>query len=330
MSRSNSKKLKLSQNIVAKSNSFSMAKLSQGLTLCQTQLLMYAIFATQKQKDNIECEFKKSDFEKQFNISQLRTNVADKDAKRLASLLFSTQDLENEKFAYYTVFQYIKYDKGTFNFKWSDFMIPHILDLKERYVITDFEVTSKFVSAFSWSLYDFIKANYGKWFSTLSKEAVLRLFSVESKKSYSNTGALKKNVLDVAIAELNAKTELNINYEEKRKGRSIIGFTLKWSVGTVEMSATAEQMEQIKMYIDTIEDDAAKYMRLKNVDRFNRARELMITVADYSATLDDIDLTAEKANSLILKLKAIFKELERIVKDDNENRYVPYNWLEED
>lgn len=329
MSRSNSKTLTLSQNIVAKSNSFSMAKLSQGLTLCQTQLLMYAIFATQKKQDNIECEFKKSDFEKQFNLKQLRTNVADKDAQRLVSLSFSTQDLENEKFAYYTIFQYIKYDRGIFKFKWSDVMIPHILDLKERYIITDFEITSKFTSAFSWSLYDFIKANYGKWFISLSKEATLRLFNVEEKKSYTNhTGIFKKNVLDIAIAELNKHTELSVSYEEKRQGRSIIGFTLKWSVGKVELSATTEQMEQIHMYITTIEDDAAKYMRLKNPERFNRARELMIAVADYSANIDE-NLSADEANRVILRLKSTFNELERIVKEDLENKIILYNWLED-
>ena len=63
-------------------------------------------------------------------------------------------------------------------------MIPHILELKEKFIITDLTITSQFKSGFSWTLYDYIKAHYGYWHKPLSKDALMRLFGVENKKTY--------------------------------------------------------------------------------------------------------------------------------------------------
>ena len=61
-------------------------------------------------------------------------------------------------------------------------MIPHILELKEKYIITDLTITSQFKSGFSWTLYEYLKAHYGYWHKPISKEALMRLFGVERKR----------------------------------------------------------------------------------------------------------------------------------------------------
>src|SRR3954453_13770089 len=108
-----------------------MAKLNHGLTLNQMQLLAYAIFSTQQ---NGATEFHKADFEKKFNIEKYQTIHAKEDARRLLDLKFSIEDLKNDCFEYYNVFQSIKYNKGLFRFKWTEDMVPHILELKEKYI----------------------------------------------------------------------------------------------------------------------------------------------------------------------------------------------------
>ena len=66
MGRRNEKKQIINyENSIKKSNELSMAKLSQGLTLNQMQLLAYAIYSTQQ---NGKTEFHKADFEKKFDI----------------------------------------------------------------------------------------------------------------------------------------------------------------------------------------------------------------------------------------------------------------------
>src|SRR3954470_7512571 len=110
MVRKNNKKQLISyEDSIKKSNKLSMAKLNQGLTLNQMQLLAYAIYSTQQDG---KTEFIKADFEKKFGIERYQTQHAKEDAQRLLDLKFSIEDLENDYFEYCNVFQSIKYDRG--------------------------------------------------------------------------------------------------------------------------------------------------------------------------------------------------------------------------
>ena len=197
------------KDMMRKSNELSMAKLSHGLSLNQTQLLAFAIFVTQK---NEETRFNKSDFEERFEIGKYNAKYAREDIKKLQPLYYEVDRFAKQNFyEIVNIFQEIKYDDGVFSFVWSEKIMPHILDLKERYVLTDLSITSKFRSSFSWILYDYIRGNYGRWHAPVSKAFLMQLFGVEDKKSYiTNTGAFKKMVLDIAIKELNEHTELNV------------------------------------------------------------------------------------------------------------------------
>lgn len=205
-----------------------MAKLYTGLTLNQVQLLAFAIYATQQK--NVTT-FQRRDFLKRFELVQYSVTEINVDVERIFNLHFSTLDLEKEKFSYQHIFQSIRYDKGMFEFKWADSVLPHILSLKSNCVVTDLNITSQFKSSFSWALYEYLKAHYGYWHKELSKEALLRLFGVDKNKSYvGNTALFKKYVLDVAIKEIVTFTEIAVSYKEKKSGRSIIGFDIIWSI----------------------------------------------------------------------------------------------------
>src|SRR5690625_6308493 len=93
------------------------------------QLMEYANYCTQKDG---KTEFIKADFEKKFGIEKYQTVHAKDDARRLLDLKFSAEDLENNYFEYWNVFQGIRYKEGLFSFKWSDDMVPHILELKVK------------------------------------------------------------------------------------------------------------------------------------------------------------------------------------------------------
>nr|WP_228721799.1 replication initiation protein RepM [Psychrobacter sp.]QJS05084.1 replication protein, Rep3 superfamily [Psychrobacter sp.] len=61
------------------------------------------------------------------------------------------------------------------------------------------------------------------------------LFELESFRSqvglgvndYKKMNDFKKRVLDLAVAEINEKTDLNVDYEQEKKGRQIVGFNFK-------------------------------------------------------------------------------------------------------
>jgi plasmid replication initiation protein len=329
MVRKNNKKQLISyEDSIKKSNKLSMAKLNQGLTLNQMQLLAYAIYSTQQDG---KTEFIKADFEKKFGIEKYQTRHAKEDAQRLLDLKFSIEDLENNYFEYYNVFQSIKYDNGLFRFKWTDDMVPHILELKEKYITTDLTITSKFKSGFSWTLYEYLKAHYGYWHKPISKDALMRLFSVEKKKTYQrNTGDFKKTVLDVAIAEINQYTEFKVWYVEEKKGRTIVGFDLHWSTGEKVDSATKKQIKELEIILNAIHEDMFKYINLRNDESRQTAIELVKAAEMMNVyTEEPICITKERAGRLIMDANWTLRELERLLEADKKLKPVFYNWLEE-
>src|SRR5699024_6476732 len=170
-----------------------------------------------------------------------------KDSDEISQLRFSTIDLEQEEFSFTNVFNSIKYKKGNFLFKWNSEFLPHILELKDKFVLTDLAITSKFKSGFTWTLYDYLKAHYGHWSKELSKEGLMRLFSVENRKTYQrSTAQLKRGVLDVAIEEINKYTELEAWYTQIKTGNKITGFKLHWSNGKTIAAATDKQINLLR------------------------------------------------------------------------------------
>lgn len=327
MTRHNEKKQVITyENTFKKSNELSMAKLNHGLTLNQMQLLAYAIFCTQQ---NGATEFRKADFEKKFEINQYRTEDAKKDASKLSHLQFSIEDLENDYFEYWNFFQGIRYKEGLFTFTWTEAMLPHILELKEKYITTDLTITAKFKSGFSWTLYDFLKAHYGYWHKSISKEGLMKLFGVEEKKTYQkNTNDFKRIVLDVAIAEINKYTELEVRYKEEKKGRSIIGFDLIWSNGKTIASATKKQISELKAILDIIFEDAFKFVNLKDDNNREQAIEIVKAMEQMKVYTEmPICITQEKADTLIQQANWNLRELNRFLEEDGKEKLPFYDWL---
>lgn len=331
MGRNNEKKAIINyENSITKSKEFSVAKISNGLSLNQMQLLAYAIYTTQKSGIN---NFHKADFEKKFNMSQYRTEDALKDSDVLTSLKFSTEDLLNKKFRFNPIFIELSYDNGLFTVEWSPKVIDHILVYKDKHVLTDLTITANFKSGFSWTLYDYLKAHYGYWHKPVSKEVLLRLFNVENKKTYQNTAQFKRGVLDVAIAELNKFTEFKVWYKEIREGRAITGFDLHWSSGTTEAAASKKQIKELTAIVEVVFDDVFKYVNLKNDTNRERAIELVKEIESYREfTTEPICITSNRAKFLLQKANSILRELEQMIEmEQNTASQSPafYNWLEE-
>lgn len=316
------------ENTIKKSNEISLAKLNHGLTLNQIQLLAFSIFCTQQ---NGNTEFHKADFEKKFNLTKYNTKEARDDSEKLIGLKVSTEDLENEKFKFWNLFMSMEYENGAFKFQWNPKMIPHILELKEKYITTDLTITSHFKSGFSWTLYDYLKAHYGYWHKPISKNTLMRLFGVENKKTYQNTAQFKRGVLDVAINEINQHTELKVYYKEIKTGRSITGFDLHWSNGSTIASATKKQINELKVIVDAVFEDTFKYVNLNNKENRERAIELVRGIEGYREfATEPICITKEHANLLVQKGNASLKELEQMLEYERTAPQVSfYNWLDE-
>lgn len=336
MARRNSKRQIISyENAIKKSNELSMAKLNQGLSLNQMQLLAFSIFSTQQ---NGVTEFHKADFEKKFKLTKYNTEDAIKDSDKVTSVKFSTADLENEEFKFWNVFMGMSYKKGHFKFEWNPRMIPHILNLKDKYITTDLTIASKFRSSFSWTLYDFVKAHHGYWHKVISKEDLMKLFGVQDTKTYlENTGRFKKSVLDVAITEINKYTELEIRYNVEKEGHAISSFDLIWSNGQKLTSATKKQIKEIQSIVEVVFEDMFQYVNVDDKEDRQRAINLIREIEEMRGFTDEpISITKEKADEAIKKAVWNFRELNRLleknqnpVSSESKKKVQFYNWLED-
>ena len=251
-----------SDSLISKSNELSLSRLNTGLTLQQMQLFFFAIYQTQKIGST---SFRKSEFEKFFSLIRYGTVAAKEDVSKLMDLKVATEDLANDEFAFWNVFSRISYKKGLFEFSWTPDMIPHILELKEKFVLLDLGVISKFTSNFSWRLYDFIKAKHGFWNIRISRDDLMTLFNVESNKAYQqNSSAFKKRVLNPATHEINTHTEYTIEYFEVKNGRKTVAYDLKWSKGKTIKVISAKQQDELELYIATIIGDMASVFELNS------------------------------------------------------------------
>lgn len=330
MGRKNEKEQLISfENSIRKSNEFSMARLNHGLTLNQMQLLAFSIYCTQQDGST---EFIKADFERKFNLKRYKTEDAYKDSERVSALRYSTQKLEEKKFRFTAVFTDLQYDNGVFKIEWNPIFIPHILELKDYYVMTDLTITSKFKSSFSWTLYEYLKARYGAYYAAISKEALLRLFGVEDRKTYiDSTAQFKRGVVDVAIREINQHTELEVWYKEKKKGRAIIGFELHWSTGKTISLATGAQIDELKRLIDEVYSLANEVQQMKKETNKEKAKELIRKMDDMRKDEGD-PLTSEEAREFIPRAKNNLRLIEMMLENDSVQVVKPvpfYNWLME-
>lgn len=327
MSRKSDKKLYIDyENSIKKSNKLSMAKLNQGLTLNQMQLLAYAIFSTQQDG---KTEFRKYEFQDKFGIEKYQTVHAKKDAQGLLGLQFSVEDLENDYFEYWNVFNSIRYKNGLFNFRWNEEFIPHILELKDKYVMTDLTVTAKFKSGFSWILYEYLKANYGYWVKEISKEALMRLFAVENRKSYmKSTAQFKRGVLETAIDEINEFTELEVWYKEKKMGNKITAFSIYWSAGKREMKATKKQMALLREIHDEVDRRMFDYISVKNTKNLELARKNIMKIKEIDEQVND-SLTSQQADEFIKEAKLLYEQLQYLLENDGKERdtSVYFDWV---
>src|SRR5699024_4739768 len=213
---------------------------------------------------------------------------------------------------------------------WNEKFIPHILELKEKYIITDLNITSKFNSGFSWILYDYLKAHYGYWYLKLSKKDFMELFCVESVKSYhKNTSVFKNKVLNVAIEELNEYTEMEVWYKDLKEGRSIVGFELHWSTGQRKFGATEKQLTLLRAIHDEVDQKMFDYISLKNTNDIEFARTNILKIKEINKQVND-RLTSEKAKDLIWEAKSLYEQLQNLLEKDGQKRdtSVYFNWIE--
>lgn len=149
----------------------------------------------------------------------------------------------------------IGYEKanGTVYMRFTSDVVPLITRLEEQFTSYEIEQVATLDSSYAIRLYELII----KWRSigktpTFELKKFRQQIGVEDTQ-YKTMSNFKSRVLDPAMSQINEHTDINVTYEQKKEGRSIVGFGFKFkirptkSVESKRDSDTPDMLTSIKM-----------------------------------------------------------------------------------
>ena len=262
-------------NIVVKDNA--LIEASYTLDVVEQRLVLLAILEAREQKKLIQAgsllRIHASSYIHQFNVDKSTAYKALKEAVKglyEAGFSYSKTDKATGKIGHYKSrwvdkIGYID-DLGCVELVFASDVIPLITRLEKRFTEYDIEQISGLQSRYAIRLYELLS----QWRS-LGKTPTLSLFEIRNRlglsdSEYERIEAFKRRVLDLAIKQINAYTDINAEYEQHKQGRVITGFTFKFKYKTNEKKATSNErdphtIDMINGLTDTEAKDILSWQR---------------------------------------------------------------------
>lgn len=136
----------------------------------------------------------------------------------------------------------IGYKNGAVYLQFAQDIIPLITRLESEFTKYDLEKVAGMTSIYAVRIYEMCSQwkTVGKFHVSLQD---LRFYLDLAHNELTRIDNLRRKVIDVAVAQINEFTELNLKYTSVKDGRSIIGFDFKF---TVKKQKTIEKTQRDK------------------------------------------------------------------------------------
>lgn len=219
-------------------------------------------------------------------------------AQQMTGRTIGMKDPEREIFDYKSVVTHAHYENGTFTIEFNHLLKDQIIDIQNKYTVLNLPTMLLFKSVYSFRLYELLKSmsyipkgqkrneedkNWELKFQLSELKLELgvvnansdRVQKILSNKKHPNFDEavkaapeqvfeqyrdFKRRVLDVAVAEINEKTEINVEYETLKSGRggkvnAIIFYVSYDNVAQKEEIVKTEEVVEKPMDIDELLDE---------------------------------------------------------------------------
>lgn len=228
------------RELVTKSNS--LIKASYSLSLVEQRLVLLAI--TQA-KDSItertELKITAQHYAEVFGVDLTTSYKALKGgADNLFERQFSYEEEElldkhgNPKVVKSRWVSQVAYkdSEGYVSLKFAPAVIPLTTKLREKFTVYDLRKTNKLKSPYAYRLYEYLSSwkNSGQT-PVCPIEELKRNLGLDPNKQIRINNF--KRILDKSLQDVNATTNLSARYEQKKRGRTVIGFVFYISDSTV-------------------------------------------------------------------------------------------------
>jgi len=112
--------------------------------------------------------------------------------------------------------------EGRLWFRFDEELLPHLMGLTERFTSYRIRDVYQFQRQHSWRVYELLKQYKSARKRVVELEDLRRMLGLLDK--YPRAIDLRKYVLDPALDEINATSDIQAQYEQKKRGRRIVGF----------------------------------------------------------------------------------------------------------
>jgi plasmid replication initiation protein len=178
-------------------------------------------------------------------------------------------------------------------------IIPLITRLEEQFTKYDIEQVSGLTSAYAVRLYELLIA----WRST-GKTPIIEIQKFRQKlgvldTEYKQMNDFKKRVLDIAINQINEKTDIKVKVEQHKTGRAISGFSFKFKQKQTAISekSVSHQRDQNTPDLFTKMTDPQRFLfahKLSEMPEMSKYSEGTESYEDFAKRIADMLLEPEK------------------------------------
>ncbi|MEH0153143.1 replication initiation protein [Limibacter armeniacum] len=237
------------KKLIRKSNKLINAKENTPLTALERKLMLYSIAEVDSDGKVI---FRIQDL---YGTSKLNTSHYRNVRKAVENLLnvkviVEEGDVSDEDWSIkgMNVFDVIEASRagGRIAAKFTQSMMPHIINLKRNYTTYLYDSVSLFRSDFSIRIYELLMQGidrYGK--REFDVEDLKHKLSLNNLKTYQNFNQLRTKVLDKACNEITEKSDINVSWEiSKKVGKKVTAIT--FFMKRKEKEGDGEQLNVLK------------------------------------------------------------------------------------
>ena len=299
------------RDLVVKDNALINA--SYNLDLVEQRLILLAIVEARGSGRGINAndplEVHAESYVNQFNVARQTAYQALKDAcKDLFARQFSYQEvnkrgnIENVLSRWVSEIRYID-DEATVKLIFAPAIVPLITRLEEQFTKYELQQISDLSSAYAVRLYELLIA----WRST-GQTPVIELAEFRQKigvldDEYTRMGNFKDRVLNLAIAQVNEHTDINVKCEQHKKGRNISGFSFTFKQKKVITSKTLTSLELFSKMTDAQRHlFANKLSELPDMNKYSQGTE---SYAQFAVRIAEMLQDKEKFEELLPYLRKV-------------------------
>ncbi|WP_180191632.1 replication initiation protein RepM [Acinetobacter sp. YH01006] len=301
------------RDLVVKDNALINA--SYNLDLIEQRLILLAIVEARDSGRGINAndplEVHAESYVNQFNVARQTAYQALKDAcKDLFVRQFSYQEInkrgnvENVLSRWVSEIRYID-DEATVKLIFAPAIVPLITRLEEQFTKYELQQISNLSSAYAVRLYELLIA----WRST-GQTPIIELAEFRQKigvldDEYTRMGNFKDRVLNLAIAQINEHTDINVQCQQHKKGRNISGFSFNFKLKKVVI---AHNKEQTALDIFSKFTDAQRHLfasKLSELPEMNKYSQGTESYSQFAVRISEMLRDPQKFEELLPYLKKV-------------------------